>query len=109
MRNYMIFFCFVLTPTIASSVPSGLLTDTAGLHFGNLVATTGPTVTYVAYEPRGYGCGNVGGGLLEKACDKDLPALDTVGAVMMEQSNFADFAVKTRVRSRELVVTLTSI
>ncbi|WP_309664957.1 hypothetical protein [Tabrizicola sp.] len=156
MRRQLILACFLLTPVIAAPALSGPLTDAAasadaaiaagdfdawyaanevlietawnaaGLHFGNLVATTGPATAYGAYEPRastvyaagepvelyieprGYGYGDLGGGQLEIAFDIDLRVLEPSGSVVMEQENFANFVVKTRARSRELMVNLTA-
>jgi hypothetical protein len=98
----------------------------AGLHFGNLVATTGDATGYGSYEaradtvyaagepihlyvePRGYGYGDLGGGFHEISFDIDLRVLDPAGAVLVEQPSFANFVVKSMAQARELMVNLTA-
>lgn len=97
-----------------------------GLHFGNLVATTGDATGYGAYEPRanavyavsepiylyveprGYGYGDIGNGVSEIAFDIDLRLLDRSGTMLFEQPDFAQFVVKTKAHARELMVNLTT-
>lgn len=95
-----------------------------GLHFGNLAMTTVPAPMYGNYEeradtvyaadepiliyaePRGYGYGDVGGGMLEIAFGVDLRVLDPAGTVLLELPEFSTFTVQTRTRSRELMFNL---
>lgn len=106
------------------------LRDTAwtsgGLHLANVFATTGdapgfgaydlrPDTTYAAgepiylyVEPRGYGYGDLGNGMLEIAFDIDLKVLDSGGTVLLDQKSFTNFSVQTRVKARELMINLTA-
>ena len=96
-----------------------------GLHFGNIANTTVPAPVYgnfeeradtvytagepilIYVEPRGYGYGDVGGGMLEIAFGIDLRVLDPAGTVLLEMPDFNNFTLQTRARARELMFNLT--
>jgi len=96
-----------------------------GLHFGNIANTTVPAPAYgnfeeradtvyavgepilIYAEPRGYGYGDVGGGMLEIAFGIDLRVLDPAGTVLLEMPDFSNFTLQTRAQARELMFNLT--
>jgi hypothetical protein len=97
-----------------------------GLHFGNIANTTVPAPVYgnfeeradtvyaasepilIYAEPRGYGFGDVGGGMLEIAFGVDVRVLDPAGTVILEMPDFSSFSLQTRAQARELMLNLTS-
>ncbi|OYW61326.1 MAG: hypothetical protein B7Z10_04940 [Rhodobacterales bacterium 32-66-7] len=95
-----------------------------GLHFGNIVNTTVPAPVYgnfeeradtvyapgepilIYAEPRGYGYGDIGGGMLEIAFGVDLRVLDPAGTVLLEMPEFSTFTLQSRAKARELMFNL---